>query len=159
MRNLVTCVALLSLLCGCGVSVRGTGGVSLRQYPKLYFVLSTATGAVSVNSAAGSSISVSHAMSGSSQAMLVAQDLSFELAALGFQMVDSQDKADAVALFSIGSVRYDPLVGWIADQAFLVFKDAESGATISAFRADTQFITPTVKGITDSLVRAVRKHY
>ena len=98
-------------------------------------------------------------MSGSSQALLVAQNLSFELAALGFQMVDSQDKADAVALFSIGTVRYDPLAGWIADQAFLVFKDAESGTTLCTLRADTQFITPTVKRITKNLVRAARKHY
>jgi hypothetical protein len=172
----------LSLLTGCGATIRKNipaSGVSLRNYSKLHLILATATGAVSVNntdidtstgntsfhqggattSGFGSSIGTSHAMSGSSQALIIAQDLSFELTSVGFQMMDSKEDVDAVALFSIGAVRFDPFAGWIADQAFLVFKDPKSGMLICSFKANAQFITPTVNTIMKSLVREVRRHY
>lgn len=168
MRKCFFLPALLAFLlqCGCGATIKAhfpAGSVSLRQYPKLHLMLVTATGAVSTNKAAmlfsGGVIGAGHVVSGSSQALLVAQNLSFELAALGFQMVDTQDNADAILLFSIGTLRLDPLAGWIADQAFLEFKDRESEITICTFRAKGQFITPTANKIVGNLVAQIRKHY
>ncbi|MCK4629272.1 MAG: hypothetical protein KAT56_09730 [Sedimentisphaerales bacterium] len=182
MKKSLILLLILPFLTGCGTTIRRnipTSGVSLHKYSKLHLMLATAAGAISVNNADlstatgnasfhpgvatasgfGSSVGTSHAMSGSSQALLVAQDLSFELSSIGFQMVDSKEDADAVVLFSIGTVRFDPLVGWIADQAFLVFKNPKSGMSLCSFKANTQFITPTVTTIVKSLVREVRHHY
>ena len=166
MKHWFAVLVLLLLLCGCGASVKGhfpTGRVRLHQYPKLHLMLSTATGTISVNRAVLMSpsgpIGASHVLSGSSQVLIVAQNLSFKLGTLGFQMVDSQGKADAIVLFSIGAVRHDPLAGWIADQAFLVFKDAKSETTLCTFRANSQFVTPTVNRIVENLVDEVGKHY
>jgi len=182
MKKTIAVLFLLPLLCGCGTTVRVNlpmGGQALRQYPKIYLMMATASGAVSVNSAdlgsatatasihpggvnasvIGSSIGASHAMSGEAQARLVAQDLAFELASLGFELVDKKEQADAIALFSIGTVRYDPITGWIADQAFLVFKDAKTGSTISSFKAEPRFITPTTKSIVRNIMRAVARQY
>lgn len=183
MKKILILMFLMSFLTGCGAAIRcniKAQGTQLRQYNKMYLVLQTVSGAISVqstnlgagfgvartinpstdvSSTVGSSIGTSHAMSGSDQAILVAQSLAFELNSLGFQMVDSAADADIVALFSIGSVRNDPIVGWIADQAFITFKNAKTNETIGTFRADTRFVTPTARTIVKNLVNEIEKYY
>lgn len=88
--------------------------------------------------------------SGEAQAAQALESLKFELLALGFQMTDTPAEADALADFSIGQIRYDPLVGWIADQAVLTFKDP-SGKVLAGFRAQSRGITPTVNNIVTKL--------
>ena len=183
MKKILILMLLMSFLTGCGAAIRcniKAQGIQLRQYNKMYLVLQTVSGAISVQSTnlgagfgvattinpstdvlstVGSSIGTSHAMSGRDQAILVAQSLAFELNSLGFQMVDSAADADIVALFSIGSVRNDPIVGWIADQAFITFKNAKTNETICTFRADCRFITPTTRTIVKNLVNEIEKYY
>jgi hypothetical protein len=143
-------------------------------------MLQTATGAVSVQSASfgaglgiakeinpstvlvpsvSSSVGASHAMSGGDQSLLIAQGLAFDLESLGFEIVNESTEAEILALFSIGTVRFDPITGWIADQAFLTLKEAKTGNTLCSFRADVRFITPTVKTLVRQLVQAVERNY
>jgi len=107
----------------------------------------------------GSSLSVTHAMSGNDQVIMAAQDIAFALNEMGFDTVEKAEDADMVALFSIGTVRYDPLAGWIADRAFLQFKDQRSGSTVLSIKADGQIITPTVGTIVENLIAEVRRYY
>ena len=168
------------VLAGCGATIKSytlSGRSSLRPPSKVCVILSTVSGAISVETAnvgsafgsatvqpntvlggaVTSGIDAEHVMSGSSQALLAAQDVAFELGAMGFAVVPKKEQADIIALFSIGAVRFDPIAGWIADQAFLEFRDAHTDQIIASYRANSRFVTPTVKAIMKSLMKQVRQ--
>jgi hypothetical protein len=181
MRMVVYVLALMTLA-GCGATVHSTlvkRDAHLGDFKKIHLSIATAGGAVSVTGAGmgsgsasvtgtpsgisgtgvGSSLSVTHAMSGNDQVIMAAQDIAFALDEMGFDTVEKVEDADMVALFSIGTVRYDPLAGWIADRAFLQFKDQRSGKTVLSIKADGQLITPTVGTIVQNLIAEVRRYY
>ena len=89
---------------------------------------------------------------------MAAQDIAFALRDQGFETVDDPEQADMIALFSIGTVRYDPLAGWIADRAFLQFKESKTGSMIVSIKADAQVVTPTVSTLVDNLISEVEKY-
>ena len=168
----------ITLLAGCGTTVSSqffAKDSRLQDYKRLHLMLQTTGESVSVTGAGlasaaaissrsitsglGSAVSVSHAMSGNDQTVLAAQDVAFRLRDLGFDTVEDIESADAIVLFSIGTVRFDPFAGWIADRAFLEFKDAKTGKLICSVRADTQFITPTVNSLVKGLVKNLGRHY
>ena len=90
---------------------------------------------------------------------MAAQEIALSLQEIGFDLADKPEDADTLLLFSIGTVRYDPLVDWIADRAFLQFKDRKTGSTICSIRADGQAITPTLRTLVDNLVAEVKRFY
>lgn len=90
-------------------------------------------------------------MRGEDQAEIVAQNLAFELRSLGLKLANAEE-SEVIANFSIGTVRYDPLTGWIADQAFLEFSDM-SGEHILTVRAKTKLVTPTVDNLVKNLIK------
>jgi len=173
-------ISLVSLGCGATVNSELTKkDVRLATFKKLYFMIDTAGSAVSVSEATtgtviakgnqspsgvsvigmGTSLSTARAMSGNEQAVMAAQDMMFGLRKMGFETVDRVDDADAIALFSIATVRYDSLAGWIADKAFLQFKERTTGANICSIKADGQVVTPTIATLIDSLVSEVKRYY
>lgn len=180
MRNAV-CLLLLLTLTGCGATIHSQlvkKDSRLGDYKKIHLMIATSGGSVSVTGAGigsgfgstnatpsgatvgvvGSSLSVSHAMSGNDQIIMAAQDVAFALRDLGFETVDKAEEADAIALFSIGTVRYDPLVGWIADRAFLQFKENKSGTMVVSIKADGQLITPTVSTLVNNIISEVKRY-
>jgi len=130
--------------------------------------LATSTGAISVNTAnlaninkSGSGAVLAGASStqllpGEKQAILAFESLQFELMAMGFTLVDKEDKADYLVDFSIGSVRNDPISGWIADQAFVKFLSATDNKLLAFYRARLQFITPTINNIIKNLASSIK---
>ncbi|HCO94686.1 MAG TPA: hypothetical protein DIU00_12175 [Phycisphaerales bacterium] len=98
-------------------------------------------------------------MSGQDQVIMAAQDIAFSLRQIGFDTVDRTQDADMVVLFSIGTVRYDPLAGWIADRAFIEFKDTKTGSVVCSIKANVQFITPTINTLVKKLVSEVKRYY
>lgn len=74
----------------------------------------------------------------------------------GINIVSNPSNANAIGEFSIGQVRYDPITGWIADQAFLIIKEKGSGSIILAARAEANFITPTVKNLIRNIISQVK---
>jgi len=98
-------------------------------------------------------------MSGNEQAVLAAQDVIFGLRDIGFEIIDKVEEADAIALFSIATVRHDPLAGWIADKALLIFKENRTGAVICSIKAETQIVTPTINTLVNGIVSEVRRYY
>jgi hypothetical protein len=171
------CIFLLS--CGASIKSIKPNEVRLRDFKKVYLLVETSSGAISLSEAfldgfsgsvtfeperatfggTKSGIELTHALPGQEQVLLAAKDLSFRLIEMGFTMTETQEDADAVAILSIGTVRYDPITGWIADRAYLEFKNAQNGQLLCSFKADTRFITPTVNTILKKLMKGVKKLY
>lgn len=174
-------VSLFLVSCGSKVSYYSSPEFKeQKKSKKIHFMLLTATGAVSINSvgfsnanaqgyatvnrnranisanATSSTVASSQLLDGEGQSQIAAQNMMFELGRIGFEFVDP-DSADFIALFSIGQIRHDLLAGWIADQAFLEFKNPETSKIIISFKVDTRFITPTVNNIVDKLVEEIAK--
>jgi hypothetical protein len=101
-------------------------GLTLRSFNKIAVVLQSSSGSTSLHGAKIGGIAGGHVMNGNTQAQHALESMKFELMGIGFDVLDEAESADAIAEFSIGAIRYDPLAGWIADQAFLKFKDASS---------------------------------
>lgn len=155
----LTCIALTA---GCSATVRSVvtqPGVRLRQYNLVQLVLLTASGNVGVTAGAVGGIVAGSVSDGDAQAIRALESLRFELLAVGFQFVDQPQSAQGVIEFSIGSIRYDPLAGWIADQALATVKDAWTGAIVAMFRADGRMVTPTVNSLVSSISKALRGAY
>jgi len=93
------------------------------------------------------------------QTYLAMENLKFKLFEIGFEIVDNIKDADAIITLQIGTVRFDLLTGWIADEAFLQFIDRRTSKTFAMFHAKTRFITPTVKNIISNLASAIKKQY
>lgn len=154
-------MVLATMFSGCAAtvqSVRPAPGVQLRQYRRLTLMLTDATGSASVSGAAAGGIASGHLMRGEGQAAQALNSLQFEMAAIGFQMESRASEAQLVGEFSIGQIRYDPVAGWIADQAVLVLKDP-AGNTVAMFRAKTRGITPTVNSLVSQIAKAVKQGY
>lgn len=157
-KTIFTLMTLLILLSGCG----STSRITTSQNPKtligkkINLQLITSSGAISISagtlSSGSSVITGGSTMSGEKQAKIVAQDLAFELRSLGLNLTNSPKDSEVLAKFYIGTIRYDPLVGWIADQAFLEFFDS-SEQHILTVKAKAKFITPTVENIVKNLVK------
>lgn len=166
---------------GCGSSVqtfRQPDAKRLSQYGGILLAIETTSGSIttsggqlsnsttniqSTNSSVNansntSSISASHVMSGEKQAFLAGQDVAFRMSSIGLNMVENENQADVIAAFSIGTVRYDPLAGWIADQAFLKFKDKATGKIILTSKASAEFITPTVENLVENLIEQINEN-
>ncbi|MBC8393331.1 MAG: hypothetical protein H8E17_12295, partial [Deltaproteobacteria bacterium] len=130
-------ISFCLFLFGCGVTLQTnviSKDVRLRNFNKVYLVLATGAAGTSVNQAnlgsvygtasssnstvtaggLGSNVGGTQVMSGQGQVNLALQDMAFELSQIGFEMVERADDAQTIAYFSIGTVRYDQLVGWIA---------------------------------------------
>ena len=180
LRQLIA-IAFCIVLLSCGASIKSIkpNEVHLRDFNKVHLLVETSSGAISLPEAfldgfsgsvnfeperatfggTKSGIELTHAMPGQEQVLLAAKDLSFQLMEMGFIMTEYKEDADAVAILSIGTVRYDPITGWIADRAYLEFKNAQNGQLLCALKADTRFITPTVNTILKRLIKGVKKMY
>lgn len=168
---------LLMFIVGCGAStqfVMPDRNIRLKQFNNVYVRLQSA-GATSEESGgigggglvvgekivggAGSVVSGTHTMSGDKQAIMALDRFKFELAKVGFNIVSEPESADAYVDLSIGTIRYDSLAGWIADEGMAKFINKQNNRTIAYFAADTKFITPTVTSIIKNLVARIRKTY
>jgi hypothetical protein len=137
MRMVMILLFVVNLL-GCGATVHSQfikKDLHLRDYKKVHLTVATGGSAISVTGAGigggvarlgrtssggsvsgiGSTLSVSHTMSGDDQIIMAAQDIAFSLQEMGFELVDKSEDADILLLFSIGTVRYDPLAWLIHD--------------------------------------------
>jgi hypothetical protein len=83
--------------------------------------------------------------------------LTFELRKLGFNIVQENEAPDVIIEFTIGNVRYDPLVGWIADQAIISFLDGKTRKLKAQFKAGVSFITPTTESLVSKLIDEIKK--
>jgi len=91
------------------------------------------------------------------QAVQALEMMQFELLSIGLNIVDKNNHADAKFEFSIGNIRYDPLVGYIADRAIIRIIDNKN-QIIAIFKAETEFITPSIKNLIDTLGEELKKH-
>lgn len=157
----VAVMALSALLSGCSVTVRSFikpgASAKLEPYSRIYVALGASSGAVSAHGATGYGISSSAISNGASQAEMALEQLKNELLLSGFDVQAEPSSADAIASFSIGEIRFDPLAGWIADQALLVIRDARTSATVASFAAEDNGITATTSALIQELGRVVRE--
>jgi len=150
-------LSLVFLLFSCGTTtkfVASSKKVNLKN-KIIVLQLGTSSGAVTISAASLSNLSVGHAMSGEEQALIAANNLAFELRFLGLKLTNNSHDADIIATFSIGTIRYDPITGWIADQAYLEFIDLETGDFICGIKAKPRFITPTVENMIKNIINSL----
>lgn len=175
-------IILLFNLIRCGASMQSQllrKEDSLRNFTKVHIIIANPGGTISSSNAkivtgftlkdntpsggvsgmAGSSISAEHAKSGNDQVIMAAQDIAFGLRNMGFQTVNTPEESDLLANFSIGTIRYDPLAGWIADRAFLEFSNPKNGLMICSVKAEVQLVTPTVNKLVKSILEELKQCY
>jgi len=93
------------------------------------------------------------------QTLLAKEDLKFRLATMGFSITNDRESADVIGELQIGTVRFDPLVGWIADCVFFNLTDVRTMKLINSFRVQGRFITPTVKNLISNLSKSIGDFY
>ena len=81
------------------------------------------------------------------------QYLKTELATHGFTFVTTAQESTVLANLKIKSVRFDPVAGWITDDARIVYSPTAGGADLGIVVADEIWFTPTVKMVFDALVQ------
>jgi hypothetical protein len=158
-KILLICLFIVS--CGSSVqTVTGSNNSSKLSDYNIFLELKNSTGGTSVSGGAMGSSNVAivggSKYDGNSQTVQVFETIKFELLLKGIKIVSNSSDADAIGEFSIGQVRYDPLAGWIADQAFLIIREKDSGSIILAARAESNFITPTVKNLIRNIISQVK---
>lgn len=160
---------------GCSSSIQSRAinkELQLKDYKTVYIGLFTAGSAISQSGVGSlstyengsnifaSSVQSGQTMIGNEQVIMALQDIGYAMRGMGFEtFVESKaDSVDLIALFSIGTVRYDPLAGWIADRALLRIIERKTEKTLVEIKAETQFITPTVKNLVKSIIKELKKY-
>ena len=90
------------------------------------------------------------------RAQLVAEQLQYlqsQLEAQGFRFVTTAEDSSVHAHLRIKSVRYDPVLGWITDDARIVYASTRDDAELGTVVADEIWFTPTIKMVFDALVQ------
>ena len=81
------------------------------------------------------------------------QLLKTELEKSGFVFVDNTDKSSVIANLKFKSVRYDPVGGWLTDDAKIEYTTTLDGESLGTVVADEIWITPTIKMVFEALVK------
>jgi hypothetical protein len=76
-----------------------------------------------------------------------------ELGKRGFEIVENREDCTVLANLGINSVRYDPLAGWITDDAQIEYVASETGDSFGIVQTDKVWITTTFKVVIDALVK------
>lgn len=131
-----------------------------QQYRKIAIILNGA-GTQSINNTSlfENKLVQTQVMDGSSQVQMAGETLAFECEKLGFCVVPATENPDLIFEFNIGSIRFDAMAGWIADQAILRLRDAKSKELVATYQAKGSIITPTVENIISNLVYEIKKNY
>ena len=110
------------------------------------------TSVASANSNFG--LAASSSYDGSSILPQLQQELQMALEVQGFRFERDPEQAEVLLAFSIGAVRYDPIAGWIADQASLVISDRETGERLEMYQVKSAGVTATTTKLIRKLSRA-----
>jgi len=119
--------------------------------------VATRAGAISIGEAVAG-LSAIHILPGGDQVLIAAQRVEAELLFIGFMVTATPSDATMYADFAIDP-RFDPLGGWIADEAVLEFSDANTGKLLAQYRAGGGFITPSVTTLVSKLAENVAADY
>ncbi len=76
-----------------------------------------------------------------------------ELEQGGFAFVESESDSTVTARLRLKSVRFDPLGGWITDDASVTYLRTDGGSELGNVVADEVWITPKLKWVINALVR------
>lgn len=167
---LVLVMLFSNFLFGCASSIKSQNirEVKLRDYRSIYVEhVPLGRYAVSVSSigvgggkkGVVGALTSSHAMSGEDQSVMASQDLEFALREIGFHVVNDPGEADAIVIFSIGTVRRDPVAGWIADRAVLSFNDVFTGEGLFVAHSRSSWVTLKISAHIEGLKKSVYKSY
>ncbi len=154
-------LALVATL-GCGASVQSvvpSPETRLRDYAPMFVALLTASGGLALSGGQLGALVGGTLSDGEREAVRALESFKFELMAGGVTVIADSTKAGSIVEFSIGSIRYDPLAGWIADQALAKVRRVGTGEVIAFYRANAQAITPTVNKLVGSLAQAMLANY
>ena len=116
-------------------------------------------GATSIGGSGAGGIAAIQVLQGGDAVLSAAQRVRLELLEIGFSVTDSSPRATMYADLTL-SPRYDPLGGWIADEAALEFIDASNGDLLASYRASgSGLVTPSVNNLMSNLMKDLRVDY
>ena len=75
----------------------------------------------------------------------------------GFMFVGSENDGTVIANLEFKSVRFDPIGGWITDDARIAYTDAGTGGSLGTVVADERWTTPTVEMVFRALLKGSLK--
>lgn len=151
---------LMGMACGARVkSVTTSPDLRLRDYPNVYVSLTSAGSGLSITSASLGELQSAQLMDAEEQAVQALTEFQFNLMEVGFSIVESRDQADAVFDLSIGTIRYDPIGGWIADKGIVAVRESNTGRTLGMYSTEGRLITATVGKLISSLADAIEEDY
>jgi hypothetical protein len=160
--DLVVLMGISLVMVSCGVSAKRNiyePNTKLRDYNIVAVEMVSESGSISISSGSIGSLRNDQILEGNEQEKMALQLLQIELMNIGFEVVSDTAKAKAIIEFSIGSIRYDALAGWIADQAIAIFKEKSDGKIIGAFTAKGRMITATINSLISNIGEGIRKSY
>jgi len=153
-------LSLFILQCTTNVKDKPSGQtLQLRQYKNIYVKLISNVGSKSLHSSPDTSMADLHIHNIEDQTFQAVDSLKSKLISIGFTIVDNAEKADALIIFSIGTIRYNDIEGWIADQGAVTFREKNGDSVIAHFKVDTKVKTPAIKEILAKLAKAIRGKY
>lgn len=128
------------------------------SHPASYLVDGGSSGMRGTTAVAGANanfgLASASSYDGSSVLPQITQDFRMRLEIEGFYFVSDSRDAEVLLVFSIGAVRYDPLAGWIADQASLVVVDPLTKERLEVHQAKSAGVTATTSKLIRKLARA-----
>ena len=80
------------------------------------------------------------------------QLLRTELSKHGFVFVETLEESSVCAALKFKAVRFDPIGGWITDDAQISYTGSKNGEELGTVVANEVLITPTIKMVFESLV-------
>jgi hypothetical protein len=159
-------IAFVSLFSSCTSTiqvVQPSPNVKLRQYTRIFLYspyLPSTEAVKGVGTKLGPGfIGGTQAVSGVDAVVQALNSLKFELTSIGFRIVEKPIDAELVGELSIDGLHYNPLVGWVANQAILVIKD-NAGNTLFVFRAKPSgMIASPIDSLISEIAKAIRQRY
>lgn len=154
MRGLIV-ISVVSLLIGCGTTQKITRNIATDNYPtntsRFYFEL--------IDGSATSADNLDGKLWGlfttDASARFAAENAidSFKriMGRSGFCLVKSRDDSEVIMQLTLKSVRYDPIGGWISDDAWIDYIDSKNGRSIGKVHAKEQFVTPKLETVVGGL--------
>ena len=121
--------------------------------------VTTGAGATSISGSTVAGITAIQILPGGDTVLVAARRVQFELLRIGFRVMDSPSDATMYVDLTLNP-RFDPIGGWIADEAQLEFIDVNTGELLASYRAHASgLVTPSVNNLVSNLIKDVRADY
>ena len=158
---LVTALTVLPFLTGCGTSIKldraDTDLAGQLESSRFFFVFDDGTESAPDNWDGHINLIWTGDEKRDEIVAVQVHRLLHELNLSGFTLVQEQSESNVVARLKLKSVRFDPIGGWITDDASLTFSATVDDENLGSVVVDEVWVTPKLKWVIDALVLGSRQ--